>query len=396
MVPLILHFFQQASLLAIPVNLVAIPWVSFVVVPTCLLGICLLAINKQLGQFCLQLAIYLIDILWRFLEQSAKYSFLIWHMALPEGLGCWITFLAGYISLLPKYICPPLIALSCWLPGLIPLPNTLSNKQLQLVVFDVGQGLATMVRTKHHTLIFDTGAKLSEVFDMGKGVIVPYLLKYGIKKIDILAISHGDNDHIGGAKSLLDSVPVTRIYTSVPERFSYISERIPVAYCQENMSWQWDGVQFKFLSPFRGAPFKGNNLSCVLKVTQGSHSLLLTGDIEKKAEEQLVKRHGNELAASILVAPHHGSKTSSSLNFIYKVMPAMTIFACGYLNSYHHPHPSTIKNYQRINVELYNTVKDGAITMTLVRDSDKVQVQKYRQQHQKLWHQLYSTNPAKP
>ena len=260
-------------------------------------------------------------------------------------------------------------------------PVPIEPGKLQLVVFDVGQGLASLIRTQHHALLFDTGVKVSEDFDMGKVVIIPYLLEKRISKIDVLTISHGDNDHIGGAKSILNSTQVDRIITSVPERFT----RAAIT-CEEGLSWQWDGVDFKFLSPPRNGQLQGNNKSCVLKVSQGNHSILLTGDIEQTAERLLVEKHPQDLPAQILVVPHHGSKSSSSSTFLDRVAPKYAIFSTGYLNSYQHPHQLIVDRYLKRKVALFNTVFSGAITMTISPDSDIVDIHEYRKNNHKFWH----------
>lgn len=383
MMPSVIYFFQQTSLLSIPANIVAIPWVSFLVVPVCLVGVCLLLLSVKMGGACFKIGLLLLQGLWFFLEKLTHLSDVIWNRSFQNNLEIFFSHLAAYITLFPEGLMHRLLASICWLPFIFPIPNNLKINAMQLVVFDVGQGLATMIRTSHHVMIFDTGVKINDNFDMGKTVILPYLMKLGIKHIDVLTVSHGDNDHIGGAQSLLAACDISKIITSVPERFKGLH---PIR-CREGISWNWDGVNFKFLSPVEAAHFTGNNSSCVLKASNGKQSILLTGDIERQAEELLVERHGKELASTVLIAPHHGSKTSSSQPFVEKVAPHFVIFSCGYLNSYKHPHLQAIERYVRYKTKMLNTVYSGAITMTLDKDSDKVRVQEYRKLHQNIWHQ---------
>jgi competence protein ComEC len=230
--------------------------------------------------------------------------------------------------------------------------------------------------------VFDTGVKTSDDFDMGKVVILPYLLAKGIKKIDVMVISHGDNDHIGGAKSILEELPVAKVMTSVPKRF-----KPEAAFCKEGLQWHWDGVAFKFLSPPTGLSLRGNDMSCVLKVTAKSKGILLTGDIEQKAEHLLIKVHDKELRSNILVVPHHGSKTSSSSDFLNAVTPSYAIFSYGYLNRYHHPHGLVIKRYLARKITVFDTVHSGAITMTFAPDSAIVAIQEFRKKYHKFWYQ---------
>jgi Predicted hydrolase (metallo-beta-lactamase superfamily) len=159
------------------------------------------------------------------------------------------------------------------------------------VLLDVGQGLSAIIHTAEHTVVFDTGAKYSEKSNVASTVIVPYLLGEGVKKVDQLVISHGDNDHAGGAQTVLSSLPVKQLLTSVPEMFPKDS---PVL-CEVGMGWTLDGVSFEFLSPAADHLFDGNNASCVLKVSSSNGRVLLTGDIEKHVESSLVRSQSEKL-----------------------------------------------------------------------------------------------------
>jgi competence protein ComEC len=380
MLPTLLWLFQQATLLSFPANFLAIPWFSFLVVPCCLLSAIAVLLLGNYSVYLLHSAIWLIKIIWYYLEKLvASGSSFIWHQAFINAKGMIFAYIATLTSLTPQGLISRVLPIFLLLPT---LNGVKLSADMQIVVLDVGQGLAIFIRTRNHNLLFDTGAKINEVQNMGKLVIIPYLIQLGIKHLDVLTISHGDNDHIGGSYSILKELQVSQIITGVPERFKNYH---PIM-CRENLSWSWDGVNFKFLSPPRDSLFVGNNASCVLKVSIGSQSVLLTADIEKPAEEELIKRHKTDLPATILIAPHHGSKTSSSNNFIKAVKPKYVIFSCGYLNTYHHPHLQTINRYSQQQCTLLSTVTSGAITMTLSKDSDKVVVQKYREKYQKLWH----------
>lgn len=383
MMPTLLLFFQQSSLLAVPANILAVPWISFLVVPSCLLGLGALMISDKLGGWLLHFSTYLLQVIWLYLEKLTHLSTLIWHHAFFNLITACFTHLAAYVTLLPNGLIFRLVAIVYWLPFLTAAPAPIPPNSIRFTVLDVGQGLATVIQTERHTVIFDTGAKLNDNFDMGKAVVIPYLRHLGIKKIDVLTVSHGDNDHIGGADSILKAFPVSHIITSVPLRFKGLHPQL----CEEKIKWEWDGIAFKFLSPFKNSNLTGNNSSCVLKITKDQHSILLTGDIERPAEEYLISRHATELPATILVAPHHGSKTSSTEGFINNVRPHYVIFSCGYLNTYKHPHLEVVRRYLKRKIILYNTVFSGAITMTLSPYSDKVLVQEYRPTHQKIWHQ---------
>ncbi len=194
------------------------------------------------------------------------------------------------------------------LPLLYTEPSRPAESEFWFTLLDVGQGLAAVVQTPRHVLIYDTGPWFSEDFDSGEAVIAPYLQHQGIDHVNTVMISHGDSDHIGGLKSLLEQVAVGRIVTSVPA----LIEHPRVEPCEEGQRWRWDGVDFVVLHPPPGHTGQENDRSCVLRVSVGKKVVLLPGDIERTAEAQLVRRHTADLKAQILIAPHHGSKTSSS------------------------------------------------------------------------------------
>jgi competence protein ComEC len=382
MVPVSLFIFQQTSLISMIANVIAIPWISFLVVPTCLLGALLLLISNKLGGLLLFLSEKALAVIWAFLCWIASFSHVVWRQGMA---GFWVAMsshIAVFITLLP-YGLPLRWLASLWmLPTFFYHPGDLQPNQVKLTVFDVGQGLATMVQTQHHHLIYDTGAKITDNFDMGQVVIIPYLLHNGIKRIDALVISHGDNDHIGGAAAILREMNVHEIITSVPSRFPQKQAK----FCWNGLQWRWDGVHFKFLHPERNFHGHGNNTSCVLKITIGNKSILLTGDIEKKIENELLQKAKRELPTTLLVIPHHGSHTSSSWNFIQEVHAQYAIFSYGYRNRYHHPHREVCQRYARVGTKTLNTVLSGAITMTLDANSDIVHIHEFRKEYRKFWH----------
>ena len=192
--------------------------------------------------------------------------------------------------------------------------------------------------------MFDTGARLSTQYDMADSVVAPFLHSIGAKKIDLLVVSHGDNDHAGGAKTLLQKLPINAIKTSVPEKFL----PYPANYCLRGDKWQWDDVTFAFLYPSSDKLNFNNDSSCVLRITSNNQHILLTGDIEKFAELELVKSNAEDLPADILIAPHHGSKTSALDEFIQHVRPHYVLFPVGYRNRYHFPNIDVKEKYRQI------------------------------------------------
>jgi len=249
--------------------------------------------------------------------------------------------------------------------------------EVWFTLLDVGQGLAAVVRTQEHTLVYDSGPRFSARFDTGRIVVAPFLRRRGIGRIDVLLISHGDNDHIGGAYSLLEALPVTQVLSSVPER-------LPGARpCQSGQAWRWDGVDFKVLHPAKGRYSSENNASCVLFVGSRYGNILLTGDIEAAAEWAVIARHGGALAATVLVVPHHGSQTSSTQTFIETVRPKVALFPVGYRNRYRHPHRDVVARYAGVRAALYSSPDHGAIQVRL--QAGGIRTSGFRQTNRRYW-----------
>lgn len=354
LIPLSLYFFQQVSMAGIIANAIAIPWILFLILPLCFCGI-LFSFNNLFAAKIFLLAAKLLAVMWLILEYIADLSWLQWT-AVPNNLSLLLATLS--ISLL---LGPPIPYRNMAVIGLLPLflikPKTIANKEINFTLLDVGQGLSAIVQTANHTLVYDTGTRFSGGLNMGESVIAPYLNRMGIQTIDVLVISHSDIDHRGGADFLIRNFKVNKIITSATHYFPY---KITAA-CHRGMKWQWDDVEFFILYPPAKQTYQDNDSSCVLKISTNDKSILLPGDIEKKSENYLVKNFGSFLRANILVAPHHGSKTSSTLNFINAVQPQYVLFPVGYMNSYHFPNLTILARYQQQNALDYDSVTNGAI-----------------------------------
>ena len=241
---------------------------------------------------------------------------------------------------------------------------------------DAGQGLAVVVRTHNYTLVYDTGAQYSEKFDAGRDILVPFLRGEGIDKIDLLIISHSDIDHSGGLVGLLDGIEVAKIKTSQPMLLQEQAADIEITKCTASQQWTAGGIDFEILHPARYTYYKTtNDSSCVLKITSRYGNSLLTGDITKAVEKQLLQT--KDLQADLLIVPHHGSQTSSSTKFIQAVQPVYAVYAAGYLNKYRHPHRSVTKRYTQQNVIQYNSADTG--TIDFIFNADNIQVELFRE-----------------
>ncbi len=377
--PLLLLFFMQTSLIAPIANIIAVPFISLIIVPLLLLASLMLWIYEPIASGLLHLADSLLTLFWPLLEYLAALPFS--HWAVPHlPYYYYLAVVIGTLLLLSPRGFP-----AKWLGviGLSPLLLFHSGRPEQgefwFTLLDVGQGLATVVQTKDHTLVFDAGPKYSDSFDAGTAIVLPFLQEQGIESIDTLMISHADNDHIGGAKPLMKNIAVDNLLTSMPN--NKLPEALP---CLAGQSWQWNQVYFSVLYPTDQDSGSENNLSCVLKVSNNAGSVLLTGDIESQAEQQLILRHGNDLHSTILVAPHHGSKTSSSEAFIDAVHPKAVLFPVGYHNRYHFPAKSITERYQQRDISQYNSADHGAIQFKMGINIMSAPLL-YRQQVKTIW-----------
>ena len=301
---------------------------------------------------------------------------IVW-MLLPGslGLGFFSGFPArwlGVIALLPMFLMQP------------PKPEA---GELWLTVLDVGQGLAVVACTEHHTLLFDTGPSFGET-DSGSRIILPFLRGEGIRQLDAMIVSHADMDHSGGALSVLAAMPVRMLLSSLHNHHPIPQAAMYKEQCRAGQSWQWDGVYFELLHPlvdnYADSQRKVNANSCVLKITSIHGSVLLPADIERKDEQALLARAPDQLPATVLIAPHHGSHTSSTGEFVKKVNPALTIFTVGYLNRYDHPREAVMTRYRNLGGQLLRSDRDGAI---LLRFADNQwSADSWRELHRRYWH----------
>ncbi len=382
LVPISLAFFQQASLISTAANLLAIPWVGFIVVPLSLLGALSDLFSMTIGGWLLWLAVHAMQIAWWYLAWVGSVHGAMWHHAVANGWVLAAAVIGALLLLAPKGFPGRWVGLFWLLPLLLYVPAGPKYGQIWLTLLDVGQGLATVVRTQHHVLVYDTGAKFGPNFDMGNAVVVPYLQTVGVRRVNDLVISHADNDHIGGAWSLLSRIPVDKIMTSAPQRF----KKHKAIHCYQGEHWNWDGVEFQFLYPPDKIIKKRNDRSCVLRITNGKNTLLFTGDVESLGEKYLVKHEKSLLPATILVVPHHGSKTSSTQAFVNAIHPRYALFPYGYRNKYRFPNAAVVARYKNLGSKLLNSATDGAIECKI--DKLNIKCQSFRLSHQYIWDQV--------
>ncbi len=441
LLPLTALWFNQVSWVGPFANLIAIPWVSFAVVPLVLAGVVLPGPLDAWALYGAQ---------WSFSGLSA---ILQWFSAAPWvfkplpsptwgslvcaviGLSLWIGHpeplyralhaaiqraqcarrYARYVSGVLK-----VASLSLFTPLAFSFASRPALGEFRITALDVGQGSAVLIETAHHRLLFDAGpsyhpswaekaprfASRSAVpvmkepaSDAGQRIILPYLYARGIDHLDGLVISHADTDHSGGAHSVLLALPVQWFRAALPKQHPLWAaakvnqEHMPysgrtaltmpsIALCQNKEHWVWDGVTFSFLWPddpkLRGSRNAG---SCVLRIHNARHAVLLAADIETPQERELVAHQSAALRADILVAPHHGSRTSSSFAFLRAVAAREVIFQMGYLNRFGHPHPTVVARYTRQGVLQHRSDWHGALTF----DSAVGVLKRYRSERRRYW-----------
>ena len=381
LIPFTLLLFQNASFISPLANAIVIPMVGFLVVPISLLASIIVWFWPLAGGFLYHVAAWILNVVWHILASLAVHPLFSWQHAIYSWWILIAAFIGVFILLAPRGLPAKYCGALCFLPLFFYQPASLAMGTARFTLLDVGQGLASVVQTTHHALVFDTGAKFGPNFDMGQAVVVPFLRSQGIQALDMMVISHGDNDHIGGAQSVLNALPVKEIRTSVPKRFTR-----PADLCLAGQHWQWDGVQFRFLYPDRAHLGLDNNSSCVLLVSAGNKHLLLTGDIEKPAELYLDQQDHNDLLANVIVAPHHGSKTSSTTEFLHAVAPQWVLYSVGYLNRYHFPSQVVMQRYTKMGIHDERTDSAGAISLMLAQNTP-IKPISYRVSSVRFWRQ---------
>lgn len=348
--PILAVIFQSFPLLSPLANTIAIPLVSIFVTPLSLFGLI-----DPTG-YLLHIAEYAL----RYQDQFLDYLLRLPHTYHFKAPPTWTILPASFSVLL--LLLPKGLPLRCWaFVGFLPL-FLLSRTQIELgqwqaVAIDVGQGLAVLVQTKHHQLLFDTGTKKS-----ARPALMTVINHYGVKKLDTLILSHNDNDHTGGAPLLMQEIPVQTLLSSLPDTHPLHALAKRTLSCLTPNTWEWDGVSFTLMpTTLQHHAKEDNEKSCVLKINNARLSMLIPGDIGFHEESALIEAYQNSLDVDIVLAPHHGSKYASSKAFIEATTPTWVIFSAGAMNPYQHPHPDTIGRYQGYGSHILRTDKHGAI-----------------------------------
>jgi competence protein ComEC len=383
LLPLLIGFFAQASLIAPLVNLLLVPWFSFVLVPGLLLGVLLLLYPAAAAVWFELLAEAARLTLW-LLARVAELPFAAISFSQPGVMLIVVSLVACALLMLPRGVPGSLPAVVILAGLLLNQPERPATGRFWFTLLDVGQGLAAVVETSHHLMIYDTGAAYRSGFNMADSALLPYLRSRGWQRLDLLIASNNDNDHAGGVPMVLKALTVARLLGGEVMRFP------EAELCSAGMEWQWDGVSFRVLHPpVEGRDvFHGNDSSCVLQVSDDQASLLLPGDLEQKGEASLVAAYGQTLGSNILVASHHGSKTSSSQALVEVVSPEYVLFSRGAHNRYGFPHPEVVARWQQVGSQLFDTAISGAILFRPEREGVGLTPIGFRQMEPHYWSQV--------
>ncbi|PPT86380.1 DNA internalization-related competence protein ComEC/Rec2 [Xanthomonas arboricola pv. zantedeschiae] len=377
LLPLTVSLFGQASLVGPLANLVAIPWWTFVVVPLALLGTGLEAVLPGAGVWAWRLAGWCFELTWPGLVWLGQTSVALWWVPESDALALVAALLGAFWLLLPRGTPGKSMALLLWLPLLWPDRELPAAGEADVQVLDVGQGLAVLVRTQRHALLFDTGPAVRDGFDAGERVVLPALRALGVRRLDALVLSHADADHAGGYAAVRAGLPVA-MTAAPPQAPLDVSTR-----CRAGQQWAWDGVRFGFLHPSAGFPYLRNQSSCVLRIETRYGSALLPGDIGELVERRLLREHAAELRADLVVVPHHGSADGSHADFIAATGARLALVSSGHGNRFGHPRAEVVQRWQGSGAELLDTAQAGAIRVWL--GADGLQVRERRRWQPRLW-----------
>jgi competence protein ComEC len=372
MLPLTLLVFSKVSLLTPIVNLIMIPLMTFIMIPLVFLMLLVMTVMQSIPGL---LVVLLQAISQSFIGLLQWFEMMtLWPVNIPITAWWQLTLivLGSLLLILPKAIPQRywgllLIVAAVFNPKVIQPSN-----EFKAYFLDVGQGLAVVIETQSHAMVYDVGAAYDSGFNMTDAVVLPFLAKHQIDSLDVLMLSHQDNDHAGSAPYLLDQIPIKQIWGT--ENY-----HIP---CTTGSQWVWDGVVFSILSPLNLTPYLKNNSSCVLKIQAAHSSLLLTGDIESPVEYRLTKQQSSEIKSDVLLIPHHGSKTSSSASFIQAVNPQTAINSSGQFNPFNHPAIDILSIYEKLGIEVIDTQNSGLITMSTY---PALTFKQFRHQSHKIW-----------
>lgn len=393
LLPLLVAMFGQFSLISPIANAFAIPIISFLVVPTAIFG-SLLPVD-----LALQLSHAILNATMIGLHWLSAMPLATWQLAAPS-IGVLLLAVFGVLwLLLPSGVPMRWLGAVCLLPLFATHASGLQSGDMRVTVLDVGQGLSVVVQTAQHTLLYDAGTRYDAQSDAGTRIVIPFLRAEGIRHLSGMVLSHDDLDHSGGIASVASQIPTAWLLSSLSSQASLLQQPPLVDWpqrkiipCSAGQHWQWDGVQFDVLYPdhaqLANPDLKDNDKSCVIKVTSPHGTLLLTGDIERSAEADLLENHAEQLRSDVMIVPHHGSKTSSTPRFIEAVSAQHVVMTNGYLNRFGHPKQAVVQRYANQGAHSYRSDYDGAVQFAY-QANQPVTATAWRKTAVRYWHDRY-------
>jgi competence protein ComEC len=379
LMPLLFMLFGEASLIAPLVNLLLVPWFSLVLVPMSLIGLVLLQVPLLAAAWYSLLGLLAGQTL-ALLQGFSELPLATLQMAhLPSWL-CLSAMLGGLLLLLPAGMPGRGLGMLLLAPLLFAEPSRPRPGEFWFTLLDVGQGLACVVETSDHVMLYDTGPAYASGFSAAKAAVLPFLAGRARSRIDRLVVSNGDSDHAGGVEAITSALQIDDLLSGEPQR-------VPGArLCRAGEAWSWDGVEFRVLHPSGERHLReSNDNSCVLHISNGEWSLLLPGDIEDEGERSLLASQAVDLQADILVAPHHGSASSSTEPFVAAVSPEWVLFSAGYRNRYGFPKSDVVDRWRQAGARTVNSAQAGAVTFHFNTDDSPPAVVLERGRERRYW-----------
>lgn len=375
LLPITIAFFGQGSIVGPLANVLAVPWITFLLVPVLLIAVASLVVAPTLGGWLLALGAWLLQPLWWLLERMSSWPGASWYFPEPSVWALLLALLGAIWLFLPRGVPMRALGLLLFLPLLLPRTEQIAAGDARISMLDVGQGLSVLVQTRQHALLFDAGPRSRSGFDMGEAVVVPTLHALAVQHLDRLILSNQDADHAGGREAVLRAFPTAQLSIGI--------ESDPAPRCEAGQSWDWDGVHFEILHPPPYFPDKGNDSSCVLRVEAAKGVALLTGDITEVIEARLLRTAGPKLRADLVFVPHHGSRSSSSIDFVAATGASMAFNSAGRDNSYGHPHPEVVSRWRASGAHWADTAEGGFTSILL---STPQTIEQRRRQRPRYWH----------
>src|SRR5690606_17766825 len=372
LLPLTAILFGQASLAGPLANLVAIPWWSLVVVPLSLVGTALEGIHAGWGHGAWRLAAAAFELSWPLFERLGGSPLSLWWLPEPRALALPLALAGAFWLLLPRPVPGRALALLLWLPLLWPDRQAPAHGEAEVLVLDVGQGLAVLVRTARHAMLYDAGPAVPGGWDAGERVVVPALHALGVRALDTVVVSHADADHAGGLAAVRRRFPPRHLLAPDGSGIDAADD------CLAGSGWERDGVRFRLLHPPLHFPYLRNEASCVLRVDTAHGALLLPGDIGEAVEERLAGRMPGELAADVVLVPHHGSRHSSTPGFVAASAPRLALVSAGHGNRFGHPDAGAVARWEAAGAAVLGTAGEGALRLRLAPGGPEVEGERRR------------------